>query len=321
MLFKVGRSFTAALIVTVIMQMQIARSGYAARALPGIAFTSTRAGNSEIYVMDSDGGNQVRLTYDPARDYHPAWSPDGKRIAFVSDRDDGHNCIFVMDSRGRNLVQITRESNDLEPAWSPDGAKIAFTRNKGGRQIWVMDADGGNQTRLTTVGMNYQPVWSRDGERITFTSHVGGSGIYAMDERGNNREKLVRDWAASHPSWSPDGQWLTYESWQKGQFLQIYAARIDGSGFTKRLTRDGPHKRYPAWSPDGDTIAYVAVPVFQSTTIQLMTADGDHIKQLSEEHFGSDTDPDWFAPVGWSVSPAANFVTIWGEIKKPKTGR
>ena len=158
---KSDACFAAALIVTVLMQ--IAPSGYAARALPGIAFTSTRDGNSEIYVMDSDGGNQVRLTDDPARDYQPAWSPDGDRIAFVSERDDGHKCIFVMDSNGRNLTQITKESHDLEPAWSPDGAKIAFTRNKGGRQIWVMDADGGNQTRLTTVGGNYQPVWSRDG--------------------------------------------------------------------------------------------------------------------------------------------------------------
>ena len=321
MSFNVGRFIAAALTVTVFMQMQFAPSGYAARALPGIAFTSTRDGNSEIYVMDSDGGNQVRLTNHPARDYQPAWSPDGDRIAFVSDRDDRHKCIFVMDSNGRNVTQITKESHDLEPAWSPDGARIAFTRNKGGRQIWVMDADGSNLTRLTTVGGNYQPVWSRDGERITFTSHVGGSGIYAMDEKGENREKLVRDWAASHPSWSPDGRWMTYESWQQGQFLQIYAARMDGSGFTKRLTRDGPHKRYPVWSPEGDAIAYVSVPAFENTTIQLMTADGDHIKQLSEEHFGSDTDPAWFAPIGWSVSPAASFITMWGEIKEPKSGR
>ncbi len=321
MSFKVGRLFAAALIVSVLIQTQITLSGYAARGIPGIAFTSTRDGNSEIYVMDSDGGNQVRLTEDPARDYHPAWSPDGNRIAFVSDRDDGHKCIFVMDSKGRNLKQLTRESNDLEPAWSPDGAKIAFTRNKGGRQIWVMDADGGNQIRLTNVGMNYQPVWWPYGGRIAFTSHVGGSGIFAMGESGNNREKLVRDWAASHPSWSPDGQWIAYESLQKEQFYQIYAARIDSSGFTKKLTRNEPHKRYPVWSPDGDKIAYVSAPVFQNTTIHVMTARGKHLKQLSEEHFGSDTDPDWYAPVGWSVSPVANFVTMWGEIKTPASGR
>ena len=79
-----------------------------------------------------------------------------------------------------------------------------------------------------------------------------------------------------------------------------------------------PNKRSPAWSPDGDTIAYTSWDaLFDRTTIHLMTAEGEHLKQLSEEHDGSDTDPDWFAPVGWSVSPAANFVTIWGKIKKP----
>ena len=55
--------------------------------------------------------------------------------------------------------------------------------------------------------------------------------------------------------------------------------------------------------------------------IHLMTSEGKHLKQLSENHHGNDADPDWFDPTAWSVSPAANFVTIWGEIKRPTTGR
>ncbi len=85
---------------------------------------------------------------------------------------------------------------------------------------------------------------------------------------------------------------------------------------TERLTHNPPHKKYPAWSPDGDTIAYCSWDV-HTPPIHLMTADGIHLKQLTELHGGKDTDPDWFSPVGRSVSPAANFVTIWGRIKEP----
>ena len=140
-----------------------------------------------------------------------------------------------------------------------------------------------------------------------------------MDENGNNQERLTRDMSATEdPSWSPDGQRIAYESLDRGGNIQIFVVRTDGSGLQKTLTRNRPNKRSPAWSPDGDTIAYTSWDaLFDRTTIHLMTAEGEHLKQLSEEHDGSDTDPDWFAPVGWSVSPAANFVTIWGKIKKP----
>ena len=95
--------------------------------------------------------------------------------------------------------------------------------------------------------------------------------------------------------------------------------RTDGSGLPKRLTHNPPAKWRPAWSPDGETIAYVSVEPFpfRKKTIHLMTAGGNHLKQLSEEHDGSDNAPDWYAPVGWSVPPAANVVTIWGKIKQP----
>ena len=177
MSFKARRFSVAALVVSLFIQMQIAENGYASRRAK-IAFTSTRDGNHEIYVMDADGSNQVRLTNHLADDYEPSWSPDGRWIAFVSNRDNGVEHIYVMDSNGQNLMRLTKESNGSDPAWSLDGAKIAFTRNKGGRQIWVMDADGGNEKRLTNIGQNFQPAWSPDGERIAFATTTNGGGIY-----------------------------------------------------------------------------------------------------------------------------------------------
>ena len=326
MSFKVGRLFAAAFIVTVIMQMHIALSGYAARALPGIAFTSTRDGNSEIYVMDDDGGNLLRLTSNPALDYDPSWSPDGDRIAFVSNRNRGIEQIFVMDSDGQNVTELTTQWTHQQPAWSPQGDRIAYVRNQGGRQVWVMDADGGNQRRLTQIGKNSLPTWSPDGARIAFLStRDGRSHIYVMDENGENQESPTQDMVPKDaPTWSPDGGWIAYAANDEMRIIQIYVVRVVGVPRSVRLTQGPPRKLQPAWSPDGNTIAYTSW-VFNlkrdQKTIHLMTSEGKHLKQLSENHHGNDTDPDWFDPTAWSVSPAANLVTIWGKIKASSAAR
>ena len=315
MTFRAARFSAAALIVSLLVQMQIAESGYAAFG-PKIAFTCKRDGNFDICVMDGDGGNEVRLTDDPAKDHEPSWSPDGTRIAFNRDHH-----IYVMDSDGRNLIELTHGS---EPAWSPDGAKIAYTYFKAlKRQVWVMDSDGQNSVQLTQWGENYVPAWSPDSNRIAFVSakRHGGPEIYAMDIDGKNQVRITHDLRLKdNPSWSPDGQWIAYDESVAGWLSQIYVVEAEREGRTKRITDNSPTKWDPAWSPDGDTIAYVVL-VENTTMIHLMTADGKHLKQLSENDGINRYDPDWFDPRAWSVSPAANFITSWGEIKEPTSDR
>ena len=313
--FKVRRCLITVVVFSVLIQMQFAADGHAARGTK-IVFTSTRIdGFGEIYVMDGDGGNQARLTNHPAQDRGASWSPDGARIAFVSNRDRGYDHIHVMDSDGQNVTQLTKDSINRHPAWSPDGGRIAFNRNT---QIYVMDTDGKNSVQLTHIGYNAQPAWSRDGRRIAFVSHRhGGPEIYVMDENGDNQERRTGNKAGkSAPAWSPDGRWIAYSSLDLTRIFQIYLVRADGIPLKEKLTRKLPHKFNPAWSPDGGTIAYTSEVAFGNSRIHLMTDKGIYLKQFREVGNGSDKGPDWVDPTAWSVPPAENVVTNWGEIKR-----
>ena len=92
-----------------------------------IAFASNRDGNFDIYVMNADGTNPIRLTNNGGFDEDPSFSPDGSKIAFVSDRDSGNAEIYVMNADGSNITRLTNSGVDFEPSFSPDGSKIAFT--------------------------------------------------------------------------------------------------------------------------------------------------------------------------------------------------
>jgi Tol biopolymer transport system component len=108
-----------------------------------IAFESNRDGNFEIYVMNSNGSSQTRLTFNPSADMLPSWSPDGRRIVFDSSRDGDRN-IYVMNADGSNQGRLTdNPAMDIEPKWSPDGGFIAFVSNRDGPySIYVMNIDG-----------------------------------------------------------------------------------------------------------------------------------------------------------------------------------
>ncbi|MGH7427836.1 MAG: TolB family protein, partial [Candidatus Methylomirabilaceae bacterium] len=155
-------------------------------------------GQFDVFVLNLDDGLVRRLTDTLAYDFWPAWSPDGARIAFESDRSLNLD-IYVMHVDSIAARQLTTHPMaDIQPAWSPDGAKIAFASDRDGDyEIHVVNADGTGLLQLTTSDSadDGHPAWSPDGTRIAFVSDSGGNTdilvMSAVD--GSNRTNLTNN--------------------------------------------------------------------------------------------------------------------------------
>jgi Tol biopolymer transport system component len=162
--------------------------------------------------MDADGGNETRLTSDPARDTAPAWSPDGRRIAFTSDRDNRASAdVYLMNADGTGLERQTSDRSNWAPQFAPDGQRVAVQID---RDVVVLNLADDSRQRLTVDPQNgMNPTWSPDGSRIAFVSTRNRRAeIFTMSADGSDPTVLVTMAAGSviDPRWSPDGSRVAF---------------------------------------------------------------------------------------------------------------
>jgi TolB protein len=304
--------FTLALCLVLALPASLAASLTSPRSAEGpIAFEHNMNPESgitrnDIYVVNADGSGLRNLTRHLADDIEAAWSPDGRRLAFVRwGRRDRR--LYTMNAAGSGQRLLIDDPDVSSPAWSPDGKTIAFVRELRGvgesTEIFLVNADGTGKRRLThNRARDLGPAWSPDGKLIAFwrtpplpeKAPAGVSvidSVYTMSPDGRNVRRLTRGRSFTEPAWSPDGRLLAVVS-PNG----LHVLDSDG-GVVRRLTR-GENDNSPSWSPNGRLIVFARYP-----GIYVVNSDGTGQRRIvppadrPEYSFWENWAPQW-SPVG-----------------------
>ena len=312
---------------------------------PKILFTSLRDGNSEIYIMNLDGSEQVNLTQHPAIDQHPVWSPTGEQILFVSNRGDfrprGTRDLYLMDPDGSNVRRVFKrkiEAWRTSPTWAPNGKHIAY---------YQWDRSGGGTTGMYIVTLGEQdaeyietlssPAWSPDGTEIACgEASPGLTWIILFNVRTQKHERLLPKKALpwqTQPSWSATGDKIAFvgnkdpipvildkdlhNAWADKD--TIFIVNRDGTGLKQLVPEDGQAALYPAVSPNGDEVLYTKKINERS---QIFKVDVNSGIRTQLTHIGGmprfgNWGGDWFDPAyALPVSPEPQLLTTtWGKLK------
>jgi Tol biopolymer transport system component len=286
-------------------------------AFPGkngkIAFEDLGSVGHSLALINPDGSGRVTLhEFVPSCcSGDPAWSADGRRLAFVDERSDTFNEIFTINADGGGLTQFTTGGDGdrrFDPSWSPDGSRITYHRvcvNVCAGQVepvrnGIFIANGTAETIIAQHDAD--PAWSPDGTKIAFVTsrHEPNpyfcypdceSEIYTMNADGTGQTRISnRPGVEVHPNWSPDGTKIAFLAYRGNGPTDIYTMNADGPGQTN-VTNSPAFERSPAWSPDGRKIAFSSGSGAASD-IYTINADGTGLTNVTNSST-PEVDPDW----------------------------
>ncbi|MEA5361485.1 VWA domain-containing protein [Amycolatopsis sp., V23-08] len=275
----------------------------------GVVWVSHRAATAggaerdgELYFLADGARTPVRLTADETADVHPALSPDGRSVAFASDRTGSRN-LFVIGVDGRGLRQVTSgPAADDWPAWSPDGTRLAFgsTRDDPAGDIYTVPAAGGRPSRLTAdPAADTQPAWGP--ARIAFTTtrfHPAGD-VVLMAETGGAVTRAVPDPGdSSEPAWSADGTRLAFATHAADPLGDV--EQISGGRVSVISAVPGTGETEPTFRADGQPV-FTELRSGDTTDIWSSDAAGGDRRDLTHRPDADEADPA-FSPDGTQLA-------------------
>lgn len=232
----------------------------------------------------------------PSDNRAPAWSPDGRKVVFESNRT-GHWQLYLYNFDKKSIKPlISNKANNRYPAWSPDGNKIAFVnQNENSTDIQILTLATGEIKTLALEGEVLFPSWSADSSAISYSVKKNDQFLLQQIELPSLAISTLISPAKRElwPRWSSDGRYLTFFSRRdtKGKFDEIYLYSAKNKT-TKRLTFNPNHDFCPTWSPNNQEIAYIHKQSQQNRFIQVINLQGKAIKQLAKGYYRI-TEPAW----------------------------
>ncbi len=253
-----------------------------------IAYVVANKRHRTLKISDSDGHNAKTVLSSNEPILSPAWSPDGKRLAYVA-FDKGRPGIYVQTLTSGKRIRISRASGlNGAPTWSPDGRRLAVTLSKDGNpEIYIIGANGGTPHRLThSESIDTEPSWSPDGRWIAFTSNRGGKPqIYKMASSGGSATRLTFEGSYNaDSSYAPDGKRLALISRSRGDQVAILDLETRGM----QTISSGSLNESPSFAPNGSMVVYAA----GGGVLSVVAVDYD-VKQRLARQGGEVRDPAW----------------------------
>jgi TolB protein len=257
-----------------------------------IAFISNGTGNKEIYICEFDGYSPRQVTHLNSITLSPAWSSDGKWLAYTS-YAKGKPDLYIKHLREKRGTVISKKGINITPAWVPNQFALAASLSfSGDPEIYLLTGTGKVINKLTqNRGIDVSPTWSPDGKQMAFVSKRSGTPqIYIKNiASGEERRLTFQGRYNTQPSWSPKGDKVAYSGMESGR-NNIFVIGSDGQGAIQ-LTQDQGDNEAPSWSPDASLIVFSSTREGPSR-IYVMTAYGTDQRRLLALK-GEQTEPDW----------------------------